>query len=121
MARKRIITNDTHKPITMSDLGRFADGVIFPGVERIVGEKFNVLDEKFSVFDEKINVLDEKINNFHDEIIRETIQSNDRVITKLDIILKEYAAHTASHLRITDDFENHDQRITRLEKVAVNK
>lgn len=53
MERKRIITNDTHKPVTMSDL----------------------------------------------------IQSNNRVITKLDLLLKEKAAEAALYGRMIDRLE----------------
>ena len=43
------------------------------------------------------------------------IQSNDRVVTKLDTVIQDFAAHDSLHTRITDDLHDHDTRIRKLE------
>lgn len=45
-------------------------------------------------------------------------RSNDRVVTKLDTVLKEFAAHTHSHRRIDDTLFEHDSRLKQLEGTA---
>ena len=49
-----------------------------------------------------------------DEVRNETlkvIESNDRVVTKLDRLLKDAAAHDALHKRLKDNAHNHEVRI----------
>ena len=46
------------------------------------------------------------------------IQSNDKVISKLDTFLKDRAAHDSLHKHIDDKLHDHDQRLTRLEPVV---
>jgi hypothetical protein len=43
------------------------------------------------------------------------IESNDRVVTKLDTIIKDFAAHDSLHKEITDKLHDHDQRLRKLE------
>lgn len=50
-----------------------------------------------------------------DEVSRRVIQSNDRVATKLDTVINDFAAHDSLHKRITDDLHGHDSRIKKLE------
>ena len=47
-----------------------------------------------------------------------TVKSNDEVIKRLDLLLKDQAAHTSLHKGITDDLHGHDLRIKKLEAVA---
>jgi hypothetical protein len=45
------------------------------------------------------------------------IESNDRVATKLDRLLKDGAAHDALHKRLEDNVHNHEVRLKKLEQV----
>lgn len=47
------------------------------------------------------------------------LQSNDKVITKLDILLKEDAAHNVAHKRINDTLYDHDKRIKKIEEKVI--
>lgn len=118
----------------MKDLGQFTEKIIFPGVEKILDERIGRIDERMDGFDERMDRFDERMGGFDkrmdrmenrmgsmkDEIINEvskrTIQSNDEVITKLDILLKDNAAHAMSHHRIDDTLHGHDKRIKKLEE-----
>ena len=51
-----------------------------------------------------------------DEVSRRVIQSNDRVVTKLDTMIQDFAAHDSLHKRITDHLHDHDTRIKKLEQ-----
>jgi hypothetical protein len=51
-----------------------------------------------------------------DEVSRKVIESNDRVMTKLDVVVKDLTAHDSLHNRITEDLHDHDTRIKKLEK-----
>ena len=44
------------------------------------------------------------------------IQSNDRVVARLDTLMKDFAAHDSLHKRITDDLHDHGTRIKKLEE-----
>lgn len=95
------------KPITMKDLGQFTEQIIFPGVERIIDDRVE------KIVDAKIEMAKEEIIN---EVSKKIIESNDKVVTKLDILLKENAAHTMGHHRIDDTLHGHDKRIKKLEE-----
>jgi regulator of replication initiation timing len=43
--------------------------------------------------------------------------SNDKVVTRLDRLLNEDAAHTERHRRIDDRLDTHEERIGRIERV----
>lgn len=98
--------------ITMKDLGTFTEEIIFPGVERIIDDRVGKIVEK--VVDTRMEKVKEEII---DEISRKTIKSNDEVITKLDTLIKDNAAHTMSHQRIDDTLHQHDKRIKKLEEI----
>lgn len=51
------------------------------------------------------------------EILIGMIQSNDKVITKLDVYFKDQAAHDALHKRIENTLHDHGKRIKTLEGV----
>ena len=96
-----------------------------------VGRKFDRLDEriggvegKMVSLDQKIVGLDQKMDTMRVEIVDEVrnetlkvIESNDRVVTKLDRLLKDAAAHDALHKRLEDNVHNHEVRIKKLEQV----
>jgi hypothetical protein len=55
-----------------------------------------------------------------EEVRKEThkvLVSNDKVVTRLDRLLKEDAAHTERHRRIDDRVDTHEERIKRIERV----
>jgi len=96
-----------------------------------IGKKYDRLDDKISGVDQrmtsleqKVVGLDQKIDRISGEIVDEVrkenlkvIESNDRVVTKLDRLLKDAAAHDAAHKRLEDTVHNHDVRIKKLEHV----
>ena len=55
-----------------------------------------------------------------DEVSRRVIQSNDRVATKLDIVIKDLAAHDSLHKQITDELHDHDTRIKKVEEAKAS-
>ena len=50
---------------------------------------------------------------------RKVLLSNDKLVTKLDIIIKESAAHSLAHARIDDSLLDHESRIKKVEKELV--
>lgn len=49
---------------------------------------------------------------------RKVLESNDKLVTRFDALLKEEAAHTILHKRADDRLNNHEKRIIRLETKA---
>jgi hypothetical protein len=75
-----------------------------------VGKKFDAIDGK----------IDRMRVEIVDDVRRENlkvIESNDRVVTKLDRLLKDAGAHDVAHKRLEDSVHNHDVRIKKLEQV----
>jgi hypothetical protein len=75
-----------------------------------VGKKFDALDGKIDWM--RVEIIDE----VHKENVK-VIESNDRVATKLDRLLKDAGAHDAAHKRLEDSVHNHEVRIKKLEQV----
>ena len=75
-----------------------------------VGKKFDVLDGKIDRM--RVEIVDE----VRKESLK-VVDSNDRVVTKLDRLLKNAGAHDAGHKRIEDTVHNHEVRIKKLEQV----
>jgi hypothetical protein len=72
----------------------------------------------------KFDTLDGKIDRMRVEIVDEVrkenlkvIESNDRVVTKLDRLLKDAGAHDAGHKRLEDTVHSHEVRLKKLEQV----
>jgi hypothetical protein len=72
---------------------------------------------------EKLFATKEDLRELKDEIVgevrketRSVIKSNDRVVTTLDTIITDLAAHDSLHGRITNDLHDHDKRIKKLEE-----
>lgn len=65
------------------------------------------------------------LEEFKDEVVEtvkkenvKTLQANDKVIAKLDLLLKDKAGHDALHIRLDDTIVDHGTRISVLEKRA---
>ena len=96
-----------------------------------VGRKFDRLDEriggvegKMVSLDQKIVGLDQKMDTMRVEIVDEVrnetlkvIESNDRVVTKLDRLLEDSAAHDALRKRLENRVYHHEVRLKKLEQV----
>src|SRR3989338_6793168 len=126
------------KSITIDDLGNFTEQVIFPGVERIVQEsilgvrqeltsKIDNLGQRVGNLEEHVSTLAGKIDDLKEQVLDEVrkenlknLKSNDLIITKLDTILKDQAAHTSLHIKIADDLMSHEKRITKLEETKIS-
>lgn len=77
-------------------------------------------DEFKTVRDEMSDGFTEARKEMRDmkkEIMIGMIQSNDKVITKLDAYFKDQAAHDALHKRIENTLHDHGKRIKTLESV----
>ena len=79
---------------------------------------------EFLRLDRKIDGVLEEVKRVRTDILGEVqkesikvIESNDRVVTRLDRLLKEDAAHTERHRRIDDRVDEHDHRIKKLERM----
>ena len=59
-----------------------------------------------------------ELEDMEKRIVRKTIESNDKVVTKLDILLKEFAAHTYGYKRIDDTLLDHEARLKKVESIA---
>lgn len=92
--RKEMVTKDDLKMVATKD-----DLKMFATKADLVDLKDTVVE---AVREENLKVL----------------QGNDKVMTKLDTLLKEDAAHTGAHKRIDETLHNHDQRLKKLEEAA---
>lgn len=89
----------------------------FLAVRKDIGEGFSGIREDLKHFSTKADLHEFK-KEVIDEVRKENvkvIQSNDKVVTKLDDFLNDRAAHNKLHGHITDDLHHHDQRIKKLE------
>jgi hypothetical protein len=78
--------------------------------EMATKEDLKLFATKAELADMKDTIIDE-VRNENQKVI----QSNDKVITKLDLLLKDKAAHDLLHKRIGDELHTHDKRIKKLE------
>ena len=110
--RKEFATKDDFKRFaTKDDLKRFATK---DDLKRFATKD----DLKYFATKEDLKQLKEDILNEVRSDNTRTMKSNDEVIKRLDILLKDHAAHTSLHKRITDDLHGHDLRIKRIEAVV---
>jgi hypothetical protein len=72
----------------------------------------------------RFDAIDGKIDRMRVEIVDEVrkenlkvVESNDRMATNLDRLLKDAGAHDADHKRLEDSVHNHEVRIKKLEQV----
>jgi hypothetical protein len=72
-----------------------------------IGKKFDAIDGKMDRM--RVEIID--------EVRKEVIESNDRVATKLDRLLKDAGAHDVGHKRLEDTVHGHEVRIKKLEQV----
>ncbi len=63
------------------------------------------------------------LEEFRDEIVEavkkenvKTLQANDKVIAKLDLLLKDKAGHDTLHIRVDDMLLDHEKRIRKAEE-----
>jgi hypothetical protein len=64
--------------------------------------------------------LDKKLGVFKSEL-KEELKSDlydikDEIVGEIKALRDEFDAHQYSHTRINDDLENHEERLTKLEK-----
>lgn len=62
----------------------------------------------------------EDIERLEERILIKTIESNDKLVTKLDTFLKEEAAHQVAHRRMQDTIDGHEVRIRKIEHTATS-
>ena len=109
--------NDKKSKITMEKLARITQNE-FSAVRKEMADEFSTAREyMFKHFATKMELRDMK-DDIIDEVRKENLkilQSNDKVVTKLDLLIKDNAAHDALHKRIEDNLYNHDRRIKKLE------
>lgn len=90
-------------------------------------EEFRALRSEMAAFatkdDLKHFATKADLEDFKSEIIGEVrkenvkvIQSNDRVVARLDTLMKDFAAHDSLHKEITNELHDHDTRIKKLEE-----
>lgn len=93
----------------------------FSEIRREVATKDDL--KRFATKDDLIALREEMatksdLEQMEDKIARRIIDSNDKVATKIDIALKELAAHTHSHRRVDDTLLDHEARLKRVEHVG---
>jgi len=58
------------KPITLSDLGKFAEGVLLPAVEEIVDKRISSLEDRIIGLENRMNGLKEEMTEVREDISR---------------------------------------------------
>lgn len=108
--------------MTIDDLARMTQGE-FRAVRSEMADMREVMatkdDLKHFATKDDLKMLEGRIIEGVRQESTKVIQSNDRVVTKLDTVLQDLAAHDSLHKRITDDLHDHDTRIKKLEKARV--
>lgn len=71
----------------------------------------------FATRGDLVDLRDTIVDAVREENLK-ALQSNDKVMTKLDVLLKEDAAHTSLYKTVDDALHKHDQRLKKLEASA---
>ena len=87
----------------------------FKAVRSEIGEVKTDLQTEIAGVKSEVADLKEGLEDFKRDVIVTVNQSNDRVVSKLDVVLKEFAAHTHSHRRIDDTLLDHESRLKKVE------
>ena len=101
------------KRITIENLA----GIVkrgFDDIGRQVGGAIEGLRKEMATKEDLVDLKDEILGEVQKGNAK-VIQSNAKVVTKLDTVIKELAAHGLAHKRIDDTLENHKKRIEKLE------
>ena len=99
------------KRITIDQLARMSQGEF-----RAIQKKMVTKDDLklFATRADLVDLKDTVVDAVREENLK-VLQSSDKIMTKLDSLLKEDAAHTGAHKRFDDTFHKHDQRLKKLE------
>lgn len=65
-------------------------------------------------------ILKTDLESMGKRILITTIESNDKLGTKIDTFLKERAAHDTSHKRMQDTLDGHEVRIRNIERLTAS-
>jgi hypothetical protein len=106
--------------ITIDQLARMSQGELRAIQKKMVTKDdlkvFATKDDLklFATRADLVDLRDTVVDAVREENLK-VLQSNDKVMTKLDTLLKEDAAHTGAHKRFDDTLHKHDQRLKKLE------
>lgn len=97
--------------------------VTLDGLSRTIQQDFSSLRTRLDHVEANRTTRDD-LHQMKADIVEEVrkenhkvLVSNDKVVTRLDRLLKEDAAHTERHRRIDDRVDTHEERIKRIERV----
>jgi len=136
MAKKIKPKKINQKPLTLDDLVKYNQKVLFPALDdkfANIDDKFAKMDDKFAKMDDKFANIDDrfgkvgdrfnKIDERFDKIDMEIEDKFDKVLTGQDKILKiiedlksEQTMDVAVHKRQDGKLENHEMRIQIVEE-----
>ena len=118
------------KPITLSDLGKFAEGVLLPAVEEIVDKRISSLENRISSLEDRIIGLENRMNGLKEEMteVREYISKmkndilngQDALVKLIEDKRENRAMDTSICCWFEENFENYGEGIRIVEgKVGI--
>lgn len=114
---KKMVYKIKNPKMTIDKLARITANE-FAAIRREMATKDDL--KNFATKDDLKNfATKDDLKEFKEEVVREishkVIQSNDKVISKLDLYYKDRAAHDMLHKRIEDTLYDHGRRIKTIE------
>jgi hypothetical protein len=86
----------------------------FGAIRKEMGEQFGTIREVMGTRADLKDFNDGIVHAVQQENLK-VLASNDKLMSKFDVLLKENAAHTGSHTRVEDTLHEHDKRLKNLE------
>lgn len=114
------------KRMTIDTLARMTQAE-FGSVRKAMAKQFGAIREVIATKEDlnaikRLMATKEDLKDFKDVVVNavrqdnlKVLESNDKLMSKIDGLLKEDAAHTGSHKRIEDTLLEHGDRLKKLE------
>ena len=105
-AKTKRMTIDTLAMTTQAEFG---------AIRKEMGEQFGTIRAGMATKADLKDLNDGMVHAVQQENLK-VLESNDKLMTKFDVMLKENAVHTGSHSRVEDALHEHDKRLKSLEE-----
>jgi hypothetical protein len=88
----------------------------FGAIRRVMGTKedLNAIKQVMATKEDLKDFKDVVVNAIRQDNLK-VLESNDKLMSKIDVLFKEDMAHTASHKKLDDKLLEHEDRLKKLE------
>ena len=123
MENKEMKNKKNEKPITLSDLGKFAEGVLLPVVEGIVDKRIGGLEDRVVRLENRMDGLKEEMTEVREYISKmknDILNGQDALVKLIEDKRENGAIDTSICCWFEENFENYGEGIRIVEgKVGI--